>query len=52
VHGWPTPRLSQQGLRVSDFPELIRAAQASSSMKGNPVRLTDEVLSQVLAEAY
>jgi alcohol dehydrogenase class IV len=52
VHGWPIPRLSQHGLRVSDFPELIRAAQASSSMKGNPVRLTDEVLSQVLAEAY
>jgi alcohol dehydrogenase class IV len=52
VHGWPIPRLSQHGLRVSDFPELIRAAQASSSMKGNPVRLTDEVLSQVLAETY
>ena len=26
VHGWPIPRLSQHGLRVSDFPELIRAA--------------------------
>jgi alcohol dehydrogenase class IV len=52
VHGWQIPRLAQYGLRVSDFPELIRAAQASSSMKGNPIRLTDEVLSQVLAEAY
>lgn len=31
---------------------LVRAAQASSSMKGNPIRLTDEVLGQVLAEAY
>ena len=52
VHGWQIPRLSHHGLRVSDFPELVRAAQASSSMKGNPIRLTDEVLSQVLAEAY
>ncbi len=52
VHGWPIPRLAQYGLRVSDFPELVRAAQASSSMKGNPIRLTDEVLLQVLAEAY
>ena len=52
VHGWPIPRLAQYGLRVSDFPELVRAAQASSSIKGNPIRLTDEVLLQVLAEAY
>ena len=52
VHGWQIPRLAQYGLRVSDFPELVRAAQASSSMKGNPIRLTDEVLLQVLAEAY
>ena len=52
MHGWQIPRLAQYGLRVSDFPELVRAAQASSSMKGNPIRLTDEVLNQVLAEAY
>jgi len=52
VRNWPIPRLAQYGLRVSDFPELVRAAQASSSMKGNPIRLTDEVLLQVLAEAY
>ena len=52
VRNWQIPRLAQYGLRVSDFPELIRAAQASSSMKGNPIRLPDEVLGQVLAEAY
>ena len=52
VRGWQIPRLAHHGLRVSDFPELVRAAQASSSMKGNPIRLTDEVLGQVLAEAY
>ena len=52
VRNWQIPRLASYGLRVSDFPELIRAAQASSSMKGNPIRLTDEVLGQVLAEAY
>lgn len=52
VRNWQIPRLASYGLRVSDFPELIRAAQASSSMKGNPIRLPDEVLGQVLAEAY
>ena len=52
VREWPIPRLAQYGLRVSDFPELVRAAQASSSMKGNPIGLPDEVLLQVLAEAY
>ena len=52
VRGWPIPRLAHHGLRVSDFPELVRAAQASSSMKGNPIGLPDEVLLQVLAEAY
>lgn len=52
VRNWQIPRLAQHGLQVSDFPELIRAAQASSSMKGNPIRLPDEVLGQVLAEAY
>ena len=52
VRNWQIPRLAQYGLRVSDFPELIRAAQASSSMKGNPIRLPDEVLGEVLAEAY
>jgi alcohol dehydrogenase class IV len=52
VRNWQIPRLASYGIRVSDFPELIRAAQASSSMKGNPIRLPDEVLGQVLAEAY
>ena len=52
VQGWQIPRLASHGILASDFPELIRAAQASSSMKGNPVRLPDEVLAQVLAEAH
>lgn len=52
VQGWQIPHLAHHGILASDFPELIRAAQAASSMKGNPIRLSDEVLSLVLAEAH
>lgn len=51
VRVWPVPRLSRFGITASDFPALIQAAQASSSMKGNPIRLPDAVLGQALAEA-
>ncbi len=51
VAGWKIPRLARYGLTPSDFPALIEAAQASSSMKGNPIRLPDRVLEQALAEA-
>ena len=51
VAGWPVPRLSRFGIDASEFPALIQAAQASSSMKGNPIRLPDAALGQALAEA-
>jgi alcohol dehydrogenase class IV len=51
VSGWPVPRLSRFGISTADFPALIQAAQGSSSMKGNPIRLPDESLAQALAEA-
>lgn len=49
--GWNVPRLSRHGLTARDFPALATAAQASSSMKGNPIRLPDEALVEALAEA-
>lgn len=51
VAGWPVPRLSRYGISATDFPALIQAAQASSSMKGNPIRLPDAVLGEALSEA-
>lgn len=51
VCGWSVPRLGGYGITASEFPALIRAAQSSSSMKGNPIRLPDAVLGEALAEA-
>lgn len=51
VTAWKVPRLSRHGISPADFPALVAAAQASSSMKGNPVRLPDEALVEALAEA-
>ena len=45
------PALSSYGLTQSAFPELIEKASASSSMKGNPVRLTNEEMTEILNNA-
>ncbi|MGW8249602.1 MAG: iron-containing alcohol dehydrogenase, partial [Anaerolineales bacterium] len=42
------PGLSRYGVRAERFPEIIEKAQESSSMKGNPIRLTSAELSQIL----
>lgn len=42
------PNLSTFGLSASDFPELIEKAKNASSMKGNPVLLSDEQLMEIL----
>ncbi len=42
------PRLSSFGLSSSDFPSLVEKAKDASSMKGNPVALSDEELYEVL----
>lgn len=42
------PGLSEFGLTRNDFPLLVEKAKASSSMKGNPVELTDEQLFRIL----
>jgi alcohol dehydrogenase class IV len=45
------PPLRRYGLSPEHFPGLIRAAQDSSSMKGNPIALTDDELAAILLSA-
>ena len=45
------PSLSKFGLKEEDFPEIVAKAQSSSSMKGNPIALTDDELMQILKKA-
>jgi len=42
------PPLSTYGLSPADFPELIAQSQRASSMKGNPVALSEAELQSVL----
>jgi alcohol dehydrogenase class IV len=43
--------LSAYGLKPEDFPLLIGQAQHASSMKGNPIQLTDKELMEILEKA-
>ena len=45
------PSLSSYGVSESEIPELVSKASASSSMKANPLRLTNEELTAVLRAA-
>jgi alcohol dehydrogenase class IV len=45
------PRLGDFGLRAADHPEIIAKTQKSSSMKGNPLPLTDDELAEILEQA-
>lgn len=45
------PPLAAHGVSTSDFAEIIAQAKKASSMKGNPVELTDEELTGVLESA-
>jgi alcohol dehydrogenase class IV len=45
------PRLSTYGLTPADFPSLVQAATAASSMKANPISLTQDELTSVLAHS-
>jgi alcohol dehydrogenase class IV len=45
------PPLSRYGFDLQDAPTLIPKAQAASSMKANPIALTDEELRVILAQA-
>jgi alcohol dehydrogenase class IV len=43
--------LATYGLKVENFPMLISQARTASSMKGNPINLTDAELSEILERA-
>jgi alcohol dehydrogenase class IV len=43
--------LSQFGLKEEDFPALIEKSQKSSSMKGNPIELTEDELLNIIRAA-
>ena len=42
------PPLATYGITKSDFPEIISQAKKASSMKGNPIELTDSELSGIM----
>jgi len=45
------PALSAYGLQEADVPSVVEKARKASSMKGNPIELTDEELTDILAGA-
>jgi alcohol dehydrogenase class IV len=45
------PGLAQHGVTDADAPALVARAKAASSMRANPIALTDEELSEILARA-
>lgn len=46
------PRLRAYGMTAADFPALAQQAAAASSMKANPIMLTQEELLEILARAW
>jgi alcohol dehydrogenase class IV len=45
------PKLSDFGITFKNFPEIVEKAKNASSTKGNPVKLTDEKLLEILQKA-
>lgn len=45
------PPLAEFGLAKADFPELVKKAKAASSMKGNPIVLSDDHLTAILEKS-
>jgi alcohol dehydrogenase class IV len=45
-------KLRELGVRQAEFPAIIAKARASSSMKGNPVALTDPELLEILEQSW
>jgi len=45
------PSLAEFGLEERDFPTVVAKCRKSSSMKGNPIELTDEELMEVLRKS-
>jgi len=47
-----TPRLSDLGINKVHFPIIIEKSKKSSSMKGNPIQLTEREMTRVLELSY
>jgi alcohol dehydrogenase class IV len=45
------PPLAAYGLAPQDFPMAIKKADVASSMKGNPLKLTEEEMEEILSRA-
>ncbi|RME72018.1 MAG: iron-containing alcohol dehydrogenase [Chloroflexi bacterium] len=45
------PPLSAYGLTRADFPAVIEKAARASSMQGNPIKLTEDELAEILSRA-
>jgi alcohol dehydrogenase class IV len=45
------PSLASYGLTQADFPTLIEKASVSSSMRGNPIKLTHDEMEEILTRA-
>jgi len=50
-HNLAVPPLSAFGVKTDDFDEIIAKSKVASSMKGNPIVLSDEELRQILTES-
>ncbi|MEJ2650157.1 MAG: iron-containing alcohol dehydrogenase, partial [Sedimentisphaerales bacterium] len=46
------PSLGKLGLKEHDFQAAIDKARRSSSMKGNPIQLTDDELYKIMEKAF
>ena len=51
VAGVGIPRLSVHGIKSEHIPEIVKHAKNASSMKANPIVLTDEELAEILQRA-
>jgi len=45
------PGLEDFGISEADFPAIVEKSKNASSMKGNPIPLTDEELTQILSDS-
>ncbi len=45
------PPLSAFGITAADFDQIVAKSKVASSMKGNPITLSDQELHQILADA-
>ena len=45
------PGLASYGLAETDIPEVVAAAQRASSMRGNPIDLSDAEVSEIVSRS-